>query len=105
MQSLHYNLLYASSIPALTTPLTIIPASVPNAVRALLLAEDSYDFGSAAWFLTTQCGAGVRSALQTGGRQGWEAYVSGCVGTTVTEARTAYWERANVAMAGLAFGA
>ncbi|KAI9880305.1 MAG: hypothetical protein M1830_004184 [Pleopsidium flavum] len=98
MQSPTHNLLYASSIPALTAPLAAIPAGSSNAVRALLLANDDYDFGSAAWFLTTQCSAGMRSGLQNGGMDGWEAYLTGCVGTGVTGERQKGWERANVAL-------
>ena len=94
MQSPNWNLLYASSLPSLSPLLPAIPATDVNAVRALILGNDEYDFGSAAWFLTTQCGPNIRSGLQDGGKQGWEAYVRGCVGATAGEDRAAYWERA-----------
>lgn len=103
MQMANYNLLYAKSIPALEGQLaTITTASSTdglsddqlNAIRALVLS-DQYAWGSAAWFLTTQC-ASARPALQAGGQAGYEAYLS-CVGTTATSDRLAYWTRANTA--------
>jgi len=94
MQMPTWNLLYASSLPSIAPKLPSIPATDVDAVRALLLATDEVDFGSAAWFLTTQCGPNVRSGLQSGGRQGWEAYLAGCVHAEVTPERVAYWERA-----------
>ena len=104
MQSAALNLLYASSIPALSTSLQAVTggtkpgkdlfAAQQNDVRGLLTANDTYDFGSGAWFLTTKCPQSVRSVLQAGGQAGWEEYVIGCIGTTVTEDRIAYWQRA-----------
>ncbi|KAI9831898.1 MAG: hypothetical protein M1819_004620 [Sarea resinae] len=96
------NLLYARSIPALTLPLDAITTSQDasalsddqlNAMRALVL-PDTYAWASAAWFLTSQCGPSVRTQLQTGSVEGWEAYISECVGTTVTSDRQAYWTAA-----------
>lgn len=60
----------------------------------LLRANEAFDFGSGAWFLTTQCTADVRAALQKGDQAGWERYISDCVGTSVTDERKSYWERA-----------
>jgi len=103
MEQAAYNLEYAISIPALrSAALAIAPASTTaglsdddlNQIRALVL-PDKYSWASAAWFLTTQC-AGIRSQLQAGGQAGWEAYL-GCVGTTSTSDRLAYWTRANTA--------
>jgi hypothetical protein len=104
MQMASYNLLYVKSIPGLSSSLTAITTASStdglsddqlNAVRALVL-PDEYAWGSAAWFLTTQC-ASVRSQLQAGGQAGYEAYLE-CVGTTATSDRLAYWTRANNAM-------
>ncbi|QKX60031.1 uncharacterized protein TRUGW13939_07173 [Talaromyces rugulosus] len=90
MQSPSFNKQYASSIPE-------IKDRVNNNVSAtldLLLSRAHWDFGSAAWFLTTQCSEEVRLGLLQGSQAGWEAYISGCVNTTVTEERRAYWKRA-----------
>ena len=93
MQSAEFNLLYAQSIPALAYPLQAVINS-PNGIRDLLTANDIYDFGSAAWFLTAHCGEATRAALQSGGLVGWKSYVSDCIHTPPTSDRQAYWERA-----------
>jgi hypothetical protein len=103
MQMSNYNLLYAQSIPELASSLSAITTSSStnglsddqlNAIRALVL-PDQYSFGSAAWFLTTQCPQ-TRTQLQAGGQAGYEAYLS-CVGVSATSDRLAYWDRANTA--------
>ncbi len=85
---------YVDSIPEVSAQAV---GSEPAQVLALVQG-DEYSFASAAWFLSTQCDAGVRQGLQTGTLEGWMGWVSGCVGTTVTEERQAYWERAVVAL-------
>ncbi len=104
MQMPDYNLQYALSIPALVRPVQAITRATTttagladaqlNAIRALVL-PDQYTWASAAWFYTTKC-AGVRAQVQAGGQAGLEAYL-GCVGTTATSDRLAYWTRANTA--------
>lgn len=93
MQSPTFNEKYASSITELADAYASATGDVV-AILDLLLSDEKYDFGSAAWFLTTQCSESVREALQTGSEEGWEGYISGCVGTTVTDDRKAYWSRA-----------
>ena len=93
MQSPDFNALYAKSIPALRPELGPVSGQ-PEAVLDLLLTEDAYDFGSAAWFLTTQCPSKVRTSLKTGSEEGWKTYLTSCIGTTVTEDRKVVWERA-----------
>ena len=96
MQSPKYNLEYAQSIPALKDKLAAAGTD-PKAVLALLTADGNLDFGSAAWFLTTQCHDDTRTALQAGTKAGWESYITTCVNTTVTPQREAYWNRAVMA--------
>lgn len=93
MQSFEFNKKYAQSIPALKDKLAAA-GNDKNAVRALLLANEEYDFGSAAWFLTTQCTKPIQDGLKSGSLEGWKAYITDCVGTTVTEDRQAYFDRA-----------
>lgn len=93
MQSPTYNQQYAASIPALASQYRSVSGNV-SAVLDLLLSDETYDFGSAAWFLTSQCTPAVRAALQSGSEAGWEGYITSCVGTTVTDDRKAYWTRA-----------
>lgn len=96
-----YNLLYARSIPALLPAVEAITTSTSvdgltddqlNDIRALVL-PDEYSWGSAAWFLTSQCGEDVLSAMETPGEAGFNAYM-GCVGTASTSDRLAYYTRA-----------
>ena len=94
MQMPPINLKYAQSIPELASA----GSSDPVQLLKLLTSNDDYDFGSGSWFLATQCPASVRSGLETGSQEGWEAYISSCVGTTATPERQAYWERAKKAL-------
>ena len=106
MQSAVYNLQYANSIPSLTSPLATIlvsngattaasmTAEQMNNMRALLTGSDTYDFASAAWFLTTQCSPDVRAGLKSGSLAGWQVYLSECVGTRPTSDRQAIWSTA-----------
>lgn len=96
--------MYARSIPALKPGVDAITTAEDatglsdeelNAVRALVL-PDEHAWGSAAWFLDTQCGQDVREGLEGEGEKGWEGYL-GCVGTEVTQERRDVWERANAA--------
>ena len=91
MQSPTYNKKYATSIPSLKDKSQCVTA---GEVLDLLLANKEYDFGSGAWFLTTQCSSDVRTALQKGDEQGWEGYITGCVGTEASQGRKVYWKRA-----------
>lgn len=94
MQMPPVNLKYAQSIPELASA----GSGDPVQVLRLLTSNDDYDFGSGSWFLATQCPDSVRSGLKTGSQEGWEAYISSCVGTTATPDRQAYWERAKKAL-------
>jgi hypothetical protein len=97
MQSPAFNAEYAASIPALSSKLPSV-ASDPVGTLNLLLSSETYNFGSAAWFLTSQCSSDVRTDLQSGSESGWESYISSCIGTTVTDDRKAYWTRAMQAL-------
>lgn len=97
MQSPKYNLIYAQSIPALGPYLQKVDTSDPKAVLNLLVTYINYDFGSAAWFLSTQCDQSVRSGLQSGSAAGFSAYIA-CIGTTATDAREQYYKQAMSAL-------
>jgi hypothetical protein len=72
-----------------------------NAVRALVLGDD-LSFASAMWFYKAEGADGkgctrdasIVSGLQSQSRPGWEAYITKCIGTTVTDDRAAVWQRA-----------
>ncbi|KAJ5375460.1 hypothetical protein N7517_007466 [Penicillium concentricum] len=93
MQSPSYNKKYASSLPDLKDKLPSVSNS-PADLLDLLRNDAATDFGSAAWFLTTQCSKEVRAALADGSETGWQRFISDCVGTSVTDERKEYWERA-----------
>lgn len=93
MQSPSFNKKYASSLPELKDKLPSVSNS-PADLLDLLRNDGTTDFGSGAWFLTTQCSKEVRAALADGSESGWERYISDCVGTSVTDERREYWERA-----------
>ncbi|OQE05152.1 hypothetical protein PENVUL_c027G07508 [Penicillium vulpinum] len=93
MQSPSFNKKYASSLPEIKDKLPGVSNS-PGDLLDLLRSDAATDFGSGAWFLTTQCSKSVRNALAHGSETGWQRFISDCVGTSVTDERRDYWERA-----------
>lgn len=93
MQSAAYNLKYAQSIPELARELPAAQAAGAENVTSLLISYANYDFGSAAWFLTSQCDAGVVSGLAKPGTAVFNAYL-GCIGTSPSDQRTQYYTKA-----------
>ena len=91
MQSPEFNALYAQS-------LGVAAGGDPSVVLGKLIENGEHDFGSGAWFLTTQCSDVVRTGLESGKLAGWQSYISECLHTTPTPDRQAYWERAAMAM-------
>lgn len=83
MQSPAFNEMYAKAI-GVTDP----------------MADNDSSFGSAAWFVTSQCSPEVRTGLAAGTQAGYEAYLTQCVGTTSTPERIAGWTAAIGAMKG-----
>ncbi|EMD86593.1 hypothetical protein COCHEDRAFT_1115009 [Bipolaris maydis C5] len=62
-----------------------------DAVLRLANCNDEKSFGSAAWFLSTQCTGSVRDGLATRGKSGWHDFLTTCVNTTVTAERDTRW--------------
>lgn len=94
MQSPAFNKLYATSLFGADK---VAAAGSPAGVLELV-SGDKESFASAAWFVTSQCSAAVRSGLQSGSQSGWEGYLTGCVGTSVNADRNAYWTKVKSAM-------
>ncbi|KAK1690856.1 hypothetical protein BDP55DRAFT_543427 [Colletotrichum godetiae] len=102
LQMAGYNLMYALSIPELASKATEIAGGVTdgnsltddkkNQILDLVLPDD-YTWGSAAWFLATQCDDDVKENLAAGTVKGFTLYM-GCIGTSGTEDRVEYWSRA-----------
>jgi len=62
-----------------------------------MVTPDEYNFGSARWFLQTQCTQEQQSKLKCGSEAGWKAYMD-CIGVNATHPeRVEYWERAKKA--------
>lgn len=98
MQSYNYNLQYAKSLFD-AQKVAAAEAQGPDAVLQLVLG-DNESFGSAAWFLSSQCSAEIRQGLASGSAEGWTAYLTQCVGTTDTADRDTVWKAALQAMQG-----
>ncbi|KAH0371871.1 hypothetical protein KCU65_g1550, partial [Aureobasidium melanogenum] len=100
MQSPAFTLKYAEWLAANMTDSGISMQQVQEAgkegpVQVLALVNGSrWSFASAAWFLTTQCNEEISQGLATSTEEGWETYMTECVGTTVTDDRTAIWKKA-----------
>lgn len=77
LQSPDFNKKYATDVLGADK----ISGKSPADILDMLTADKVTDFGSAAWFLTTQCQTGVRTQLQTGSEAGFNAHLA-CVGTT-----------------------
>lgn len=93
MQSPDFNAEYAGSIEAISDEVSEAKGDKAK-ILDLLLANEEYDFGSGAWFLTSHCEDDVRNQLQSGSQEGWEAYITDCVRTEANEGRKGYLEAA-----------
>lgn len=83
---------FASGFEELTDEVTAAGGDLDRILDSVL--GDEYSFAAAAWFYDTQCTQEVKEGVKTGGEQGWEEFVTGCVETTVTADRKGYWVRA-----------
>ena len=64
-------------------------------VQVLALVNGNrWSFASGAWFLERQCEEEIREGLATLTEERWNIYLTACVGTTVTNDRTAIWRKA-----------
>ncbi|KAL0938871.1 uncharacterized protein CTRU02_205481 [Colletotrichum truncatum] len=106
LQMPKYNLIYARSFPELkekaddiagcTTDANTLPDDKKNAILDLVL-PDQYSWGSAAWFLATQCDAKTREGLKEGTIRGYTLYMD-CIGTALDDDREKYWVAAKQAL-------
>ena len=98
MQSPAFNTKYADwiAVNGQDTSITqgsVAAASSDPAALLDLINTDRWSFASAAWFVSTQCDASQIQALGDGSQSSFESYLTGCVGTTVTEDRIAGWKK------------
>lgn len=99
MQSADYNEKYARTLFS-SSEVDAAKSKDPNDGVLQLVSPDEPSFGSASWFLTSQCTASQRTALQSGSQDGFEQYVSVCIGGTMDQDRIDYWTKAKAALAG-----
>ncbi|USW47615.1 hypothetical protein Slin15195_G009340 [Septoria linicola] len=99
MQSPTFNQQYADWIvangedPSITQD-SVSAASAQGPAQLLdLINTDKWSSSSAAWFITTQCDASHVRALADGSQASFESYLTGCVGTTVTDDRIERWKK------------
>ena len=88
-----------SPFQANNTDINDVPDDVQNAVLNLLTSNETLSFASAAWFLKNSglCGDDIIQGLRSGSEAGWEAYITQCISTTVTDDRkTGYLTALNV---------
>lgn len=69
-------------------------------ILALVNSDDRGSFGSAAWFLTTQCTADIRAGLVAETIDGWHNFLTVCVGTTAAPERDTPWVAAKQTLLG-----
>lgn len=100
MQSASYNEEYARTLFS-ADEVDKAKATTNGADAVLqLVSGDEYSFASAAWFLTSKCDQSVRSGLQSGSQDGFETYVTSCIGGTMDQDRIDYWTKSKTALAG-----
>lgn len=98
MQSPAFNEKYAeylTSVPDSGITKAQFEAAKAEDVAAVLklVNTDRWSFASAAWFIDTQCNDTVKQGLDAGTQEGFSNYITECVGTTLTEDRTAGWQK------------
>ncbi|EME49516.1 hypothetical protein DOTSEDRAFT_58733 [Dothistroma septosporum NZE10] len=98
MQSPAFNEKYAEYLTSVSdsgigrAQLDAARAEGPTAVLELV-NTDQWSFASAAWFIDIQCSDAVKQGLDAGTQEGFSNYITECVGTTLTEDRTAGWQK------------
>lgn len=96
MQSYEYNLKYANYLAAdkkcgiTTEKVAAAEDRGPDDVLALV-NTDHLGFGSAAWFLRTQCDASIEQGLAIGTEEAFNNYLVDCLGTSADPERTEGW--------------
>lgn len=59
------------------------------------------EWAAASWFYTAKCSDEIKQGVKTGGKAGWEKFITDCVETTLDsgeKSREVYWTRATQAL-------
>ncbi|KAL4936850.1 hypothetical protein BDV06DRAFT_84781 [Aspergillus oleicola] len=97
MQSPTFNQEYGASFPSIADRIAEAGDDL-SAMLDIILEDPVRDFGSGAWFLTNHCDMEFRAPLQTGSEEGWEGFITECVGTDANGDRRGYWVKAKQAL-------
>jgi hypothetical protein len=99
MQMKDFNQQYLKAIGNDTT----VDLNSNSSLNAMMdiVTEDEYNFGSAAWFYSTQCSAEVKNLIDSDADRdtGFDKYMTDCVQTEQSPDRLAYWTTAKAAFA------
>ncbi|KAK7542690.1 uncharacterized protein J3D65DRAFT_225205 [Phyllosticta citribraziliensis] len=96
MQSATYNEEYATFLFGADKVAQAKSSGGADGVLSLVSGDEA-SFGSAAWFLTTQCTKAVQQGVASGTQAGFEEYITGCIGGTMDDSRIEYWTKAKAA--------
>ncbi|KAK5127060.1 hypothetical protein LTR85_008419 [Meristemomyces frigidus] len=100
MQNPEDNLAYAEWLATVCSNCGVTSAQVQEASAAGpaavldLVNTDEWGFGSAAWFLKTQCSESIQQGLAAGTQAGWEDYLTVCLRAAVDDERNQLWTAA-----------
>lgn len=86
-----------SGLTSSSTPADVPSDDQKNAIRATVLGDD-LSFASAAWFLRTQCSGSVAQGLQAANDDGFNNYMTQCVGVAAASDRLAIYQATLAAM-------
>lgn len=95
--------LYATSVAGAESVATAEAAGGDaglKAVLALVNSDDEKSFGSAPWFLSSQCTSEIRAGLVAETIEGWHNFLTSCVGTTLAPERDTPWTAAKQVLLG-----
>lgn len=74
----------------------VTKAATPVAILALVNANDDDAFGSASWYMSTQC-PDIQKQFDGNVDTAWTAYISTCVGGSDLAGRQPFWDAAKTA--------
>jgi len=89
MQMTRFNQDYLKEFPELVA----LNLTATNDIM-VAVTDDKYNFGSGAWYYTTQCDNYTKAFLEASLEAGYEWYLSACIGVQFTDDRRSYWGKA-----------
>lgn len=96
MQSATYNEEYATTLYGADKVAQAKASGGADGVLTLVSGDED-SFGSAAWFITSQCTESVQQGVASGTQEGFEEYITSCIGTKMNQDRLDLWNDAKSA--------